>query len=46
MKNLCKRLHMRSYDSPVKIGKEIAQRLEEVCPVYICFVCVFKGLFI
>ena len=29
MKNLCKRLRVRWYDSPVKIGKEIAQRLEE-----------------
>ena len=31
MKNLCKRLHARWYDNPVKIGKEIAERLEEVC---------------
>ncbi|CAB4007660.1 Phosphorylated adapter RNA export [Paramuricea clavata] len=29
MKNLCKRLHVRWYDNPVKVGKEIAERLEE-----------------
>ena len=30
MKNLCKRLRVRWHDSPVKIGREIAERLEEV----------------
>ena len=30
MKKLCKHLYVKWHDNPVKIGKEIADRLEEV----------------
>ena len=39
MTKLCKRLRVKHHDNPVKIGKEIAERLEEVgfiqCVVFV-----------